>query len=105
MAQRIDAELYVVYVDIGVDESPDNQRSLAQNIRFGENFGAKIIRVKGKNEAEAVAKLVREKHITQVVFARSAQKGWRKYLSLSAIHNFRRDAPAVDAHIATPEMK
>src|SRR6201987_1527371 len=35
MAQRIDAELYVIYVDIGTDEEPEDQRSLAQNIRFG----------------------------------------------------------------------
>jgi two-component system sensor histidine kinase KdpD len=105
MAQRVDGELYVIYVDIGVDENPENQRTLAQNIRFGENLGAKIIRAKGKNVAEAVAKVVREKHISQVVFGRSAQTGWRKYLYLSAIHKFLRDAPAVDVHIVTQEMK
>jgi two-component system, OmpR family, sensor histidine kinase KdpD len=105
MAQRVDGELYVIYVDIGVDDDPERQRSLAQNIRFGENFGAKIIRAKGKNVAEEVAKIVRDKHITQVVFGRSAQKGWRKYLYLSAIHKFLRDAPAVDVHIVTQEMK
>src|SRR5438105_13903738 len=31
MAQRIDAELYVIYVDIGADDSPQDQRSLEQN--------------------------------------------------------------------------
>ena len=105
MAQRIDGELYVIYVDIGVDDDPENQRTLAQNVKFGENFGAKIIRLKGKSVAEEVAKVVREKHITQVVFGRSAQQGWRKYLYLSAIHKFLRDAPAVDVHIVTQEMR
>ena len=105
MAQRIDAELYVIYVDIGTDEGHEDQRSLAQNIRFGENLGGKIIHAKGKNVAEEVAKVVRDKHITQVVFGRSAQKGWRKYLYLSAIHKFLRDAPPVDVHIVTQEMK
>jgi len=105
MAQRIDAELYVIYVDIGRDEDPQDQRSLAQNVRFGENLGGKIIRTKGKNVAEEVAKVVRDKHITQVVFGRSAQKGLRKYLYLSAIHKFLRDAPPVDVHIVTQEMK
>lgn len=105
MAQRIDAELYVIYVDIGTDENPEYQRSLAQNLRFGENLGGKIIRTEGKSVAEAVAKVVREKHITQVVFGRSAQGGWRKYLYLSAIHKFLRDAPPVDVHIVTQEMK
>lgn len=105
MAQRIDGELYLIYVDIGVDDNPENQRSLAQNVHFGENLGAKIVRVKGKSVAEEVAKVVRDKHITQVVFGRSAQKGVRKYLYLSAIHKFLRDAPAVDVHIVTQEMK
>jgi two-component system sensor histidine kinase KdpD len=105
MAQRIDAELFVIYVDIGVDDTPDNQRTLAQNIHFAENMGAQVLRANGKSVAGEVAKLVREKHITQVVFGRSAQVGWRKYLYLSAIHKFLRDAPAVDVHIVTQEVK
>jgi two-component system sensor histidine kinase KdpD len=105
MAQRIEAELYVIYVDIGTDEDPQDQRSLEQNLRFAENFGAKVIRAKGKSVAEEVAKLVRENHITQVVFGRSAQKSWKRYLYLSAIHRFLRDAPPVDVHIVTQEIK
>ena len=105
MSQRIDAELYVIYVDIGVDESPQDKRSLAQNIQFAENLGAKIVRSKGESVAEEVAKVVREKHITQVVFGRSAQTGWRRYLYLSVIHKFLRDAPPIDVHIVTQEVK
>lgn len=105
MAQRVDAELYVLYVDVGADESLDDQRSLAQNLQFAENMGAKIIKAKGNNVAGEVARVVRDKHITQVVFGRSAQKGWKRYLYLSAIHKFLRDAPPVDVHIVTQEMK
>ena len=105
MAQRTEGELYVLYVDIGTDEDPQDQRSLSQNLRFAENLGAKVFRAKGKNVAEEVAKVVREKHITQVVFGRSSQKSWKRYLYLSAIHRFLRDAPPVDVHIVTQEMK
>jgi two-component system sensor histidine kinase KdpD len=105
MSQRMGADLFVIYVDIGVDEDSKDQRSLAQNIRFAENLGAQILRTKGKNVAEEVAKVVREKHITQVVFGRSAQTGWRRYLYLSVIHKFLRDAPPVDVHIVTQEVK
>src|SRR5215475_9021241 len=105
MSQRIEAELYVIYVDIGRDDNPQDQRSLAQNVRFGENLGAKIVHMKGKNVAEEVAKVVREKHITQVVFGRSSQSGLKKYLYLSAIHRFLRDAPPVDVHIVTQELR
>jgi two-component system sensor histidine kinase KdpD len=105
MAQRIDAEFFVIYVDIGVDDNPEDQRSLNQNIQFAQNLGAQIVTTKGKKVAEAVAKIVREKHITHVVFGRSAQTGWRRYLYLSAIHKFLRDAPPVDVHIVTQEVK
>jgi two-component system sensor histidine kinase KdpD len=105
MADAIGAELFVIYVDVGADESPENKRSLTENIRFAENLGAKIIRTKDNNVAHAVARIVREKHITQVVFGRSAIKGWRRFLYLSAIHKFLRDAPAVDVHIVTQEAR
>jgi two-component system sensor histidine kinase KdpD len=105
MSQRIDADLFVIYVDIGVDDDPQDQRSLAQNIQFAQDLGAQVLRTKGKSVAEEVAKVVREKHITQVVFGRSAQTGWRRYLYLSVIHKFLRDAPPVDVHIVTQEVK
>ena len=105
MAQRVEADLSVIYVDIGVDEKPEDQRSLRQNIQFAQNLGAQVITSKGKSVAEEVAKIVREKHITQIVFGRSAQTGWRRYLYLSVIHKFLRDAPPVDVHIVTQEVK
>jgi len=103
MAQAIDGELYVIYVDMGQDESEADQRTLAANIQFAENVGAQIVKLSGPSVAETVAQFVREKHITQVVFGRSATRGWRRYLYFSAIHKFLRDAPAVDVHIVTQE--
>ena len=103
MARRLDAECYVVNVDTGEDRSEEDQKSLAANLQFAENLGAKIVHLKGKSVAEAVAQLVREKHITQVIFGRSAVKGWRRYLYLSPAHRFLRESPEVDVHIVTQE--
>lgn len=105
MAHRIQAELYVIYVDVGADDSPENRRSLQENFRFAENLGGQVIRVEGKKVAEEVAKVVRDKHVTQVVFGRSAVKGWKRYLYLTTIHKFLRDAPSVDVHIVTQEAR
>ena len=103
MAQALNAELFVVYIDLGQDTSEANQKTLGTNIKFAENVGAAVAKVEGKTVAEAVAQFVREKHITQVVFGRSATRGWKRYFYLSAIHQFLRDAPAVDVHIVTQE--
>jgi len=105
MAHGLDAAFYVIHVETGKGRSGERSRTLTANIRFAENLGAKVFRAKGKNVAEEVSKVVREKHITQVVFGRSAQKSWKRYLYLSAIHRFLRDAPPVDVHIITQEMK
>ncbi|HLH08831.1 MAG TPA: universal stress protein [Terriglobales bacterium] len=103
MAHRLDAELFVVYVDTGFDDTEANQKSLQANIRFAQDVGAQVVRLKATTVSEAVAQFVRERHITQVVFGRSAIKGWRRYLYLSTIHKFLRDAPPVDVHIVTQE--
>jgi two-component system, OmpR family, sensor histidine kinase KdpD len=61
------------------------------------------VRIKGDNVVDATAQFVREKHITQVIFGRTAVEGLRKLLFLNAINRFLRDAPAVDVHIVTQE--
>ena len=103
MAQAMDADLYVVYIDMGQDGNERNQKTLNANIAFAKNVGATLAHVKGKTVAAAVAEFVREKHVTQVVFGRSATRGWKRFFYLSAIHQFLRDAPAVDVHIVTQE--
>jgi two-component system, OmpR family, sensor histidine kinase KdpD len=101
MAQAISADFVVLYVDIGVDDNPQDQRTLRRNVEFAENLGAEVVKLKGDKVAETVAKYVREKHVTQVVFGHSTTTGWRRYLYMSAIHTFLRDAPSVDVHIVT----
>ncbi len=105
MAHGIDAEFYVVYVDSPADQDGDNRRTLQENIQFGENLGATVVRLPRGSVAERMAEFVREKHITHVVFGRSAQEGWRKYLYLTVIQKFLRNAPPIDVHIVTQEAK
>ncbi len=105
MAQAMGGELYVFYVDVGRDTRPEDQKTLAENVRFAENLGARVVRGSGRSIADGVAQLVRENHITQVIFGRSARTGWQRYLYLSAIQRFLRDSPSVDVHIVTQEAR
>ena len=104
MSQGIHAdEFYVVHVDVDDDADEENRRSLTANIRFAENLGAKVVKLREKDIAKAVAGFAREYKITQIIFGRSAVRGWRQYLYLNAIQRFLRDAPAVDVHIVNQE--
>ena len=106
MAASIGAEFFVVHVDIGaLDERADRHRTLAENIRFAKNLGAIVVQLAGSSLADVLAHFVREHHITQMVFGHSTTTGWRRYIYLSAIHKFLRDAPAVNVHIMTQQAK
>ncbi|MBV9072675.1 MAG: histidine kinase [Acidobacteria bacterium] len=101
IADRIDADFFTVYVEQERDRDPERARNLNSNFQFAQNLSAKIVRLKAKDVASAVAEFVRDEHITQVVFGRSAVTGWREYLYLGAIQRFLRNAPPVDVHIVT----
>jgi two-component system sensor histidine kinase KdpD len=103
MARRMDADLYAVHVDLDHRVDEQEEKILTANLQFAESLGAKPVRLKGENVADATAQFVKEKHITQVIFGRSAISGWRKLRYLNAINRFLRDAPAVDVHIVTQE--
>src|SRR6201998_3571538 len=105
MAQAIGGELFVFYIDVGRDTRPEDQKTLAENIRFAENLGAKVVRTSGSSIADGLAQLVREHHITQVIFGRTARTGWPRYLYMSAIQRFLRESPSVDVHIVTQEAR
>lgn len=101
--RRLDAEFYAVYVERVTDQTGPNHKSLAANLKFAENLGARVVRLEGSSVADTVATFVREKHITQLIFGRSKVEGWRKYLYLSVVHRFLRQSPSVDVHIVTQE--
>lgn len=105
MAQAIDAELYALHIDLGRDEGDDDRKALESNLRYAESLGAKVEEVRGSSVSGAVAEFVRDRRITQVIFGHSATRGWRRYLFLNAVQRFLRDAPAVDVHIVTHDVR
>jgi two-component system, OmpR family, sensor histidine kinase KdpD len=105
MAQGNEGDFFAIHVDTGKNLCPEQRHKLEENIRFAENLGARIIRLHGSNIARTVAGFVREKHITQVVFGRSAQTGLQRCRYLFAIFRFLRETPAIDVHIVTQEER
>ncbi len=103
MAHGLDAEFFVVHIETGKGRTEERARSLATNIRFAENLGAKVIQIEGSNVARSVGEFIHEHKVTQVIFGRSAVHGWKKYLYLTAIQRLLAHAPSVDVHIVTQE--
>lgn len=105
MAEAMDGEFYVVYVDNDEEMPEQRRRSLEGNLQFAQNVGASIVRLKGSSIPLATAEYVSKNRITQVIFGRSAVKGWKKYLYYHALQKFMTAAPHVDVHIVTQQAK
>lgn len=101
IAEGVGGELYVLHVDEEDELDAANKQRLAANLQFARNLQAEIVTVKGKSVAHTAAQFVREKHITHVIFGRTATGGWRQYLYYWAIQRFLRESPNVDVHIVT----
>jgi len=87
MAAGAGRRFLCVYVDTGADESDENQRTLADNVRFAESVGAKVV----KTEARWLRKRLRNSSVRITLrsgFGRSATKGVEEIFYLSAIHSF-----------------
>jgi two-component system sensor histidine kinase KdpD len=105
MAEAMNAEFFVLYVETETDKVEKRRRSLEGNIQFAENVGARVVRLKDGSVPTATAEYVSKNRITQVIFGRSAVTGWKKYLYYLALQRFMTDAPHVDVHIVTQTAK
>jgi two-component system, OmpR family, sensor histidine kinase KdpD len=105
MARRMDAELYVLHVQREFAPREEDPKVLETNLKFAENLGAQVVKLKGASVADTIAEFVRGRHVTQVIFGRAPIRDWRKYLYLSVVHRFLRESPPVDVHIVTQESE
>lgn len=103
MAERLDAEFYVIYVKQEQDKSTERQRSLQANMEFATNLGARVAQLSGSSITVVAAEFALQHRISQVIFGRSALKGLKKYLYFLAIQRFMSAAPHCDVHIVTQE--
>lgn len=103
MAERLDAEFYVIYVKQEQDKSTERQRSLQANMQFATNLGARVVQLSGSSITSVAAEFALQHRITQVIFGRSALRGLKKYLYFLAIQRFMSAAPHCDVHIVTQE--
>ena len=106
MAEAMNGEFFVLHVESEDDlQDKERLRSLEANIQFAENVGARVIRLKGRSVPSTTAEYIAKNRITQVIFGRSAVKGWKQYLYYHALGQFMSNAPHVDVHIVTQMAK
>jgi len=92
IAGRLASDWYAVYVETPQEElgriKPEDHARLMENIRFAEELGAKVIKLKGRRVADSLIDFARREGITHVVFGQSARSRWDVLLRGSVINRF-----------------
>lgn len=92
-----------VYVETSEEEAgriaPETYANLQENIKFAENLGAKVFKLKGNNVADALLKFARENEITHVIFGQSARSRWQIFWKGSIINRFLGEVKDAAVHV------
>lgn len=92
IAGRLAGDWYAVYVETPNEElgriKPIDFAALQENIRFAEELGAKIVKLKSRRVADALINFARQEGITHVVFGQTSRSRWDILLHGSIINRF-----------------
>lgn len=92
VAGRLASDWYAVYVETPNEEpgriKPVDYAALQENIRFAEELGAKIVKLKCRRVVDALIDFARRDGITHVVFGQTSRSRWDILLHGSIINRF-----------------
>jgi len=95
IAGRLATDWFAVYVETPREEpgriKPDDHVALADSIRFAQQLGAKVVKLKGSRVADLLVDFAKRKGITHVIFGQSARSRWDLALHGSIVDRFLRD--------------
>lgn len=95
IAGRLATDWFVVYVETPKEEpgriKPEDHVALQDNIRFAEQLGAKVTKLKGSRVADLLVDFAKREGITHVVFGQSARSRWDLLMHGSIVDRFLRD--------------
>ena len=92
IAGRLASDWYAVYVETPSEEmgriKPQDYAALQENIRFAEELGAQVVKLKARRVADALIAFARREGITHVVFGQTSRSRWDILLHGSIINRF-----------------
>jgi two-component system sensor histidine kinase KdpD len=95
IAGRLATDWFAVYVETPKEEpgriKPEDHVALADNIRFAQHLGAKVVKLKGSRVADALVDFAKREGITHVIFGQSARSRWDLAIHGSIVDRFLRD--------------
>ncbi|MBV9929215.1 MAG: universal stress protein [Acidobacteria bacterium] len=92
IAGRLSSDWFAVYVETPAEEpgrvKPADYAALRENVRFAEELGAKVVRLKARKVADALIDFARREGVTHVVFGQTSRSRLDILLHGSVINRF-----------------
>jgi two-component system sensor histidine kinase KdpD len=108
MAGRLASDWYAVYVETPNEElgriKPPDYAALQENIRFAEELGAKVVKLKSRYIADALIDFARREGVTHVVFGQTSRSRWDILLHGSIINRFLDEVRDATVQVAPVEQ-
>ena len=109
VAGRLASDWYAVYVETPSEElgriKPPDYAALQENIRFAEELGAKVVKLKSRRVADALIDFARHEGITHVVFGQTSRSRWDILLHGSIINRFLHEVRDATVQVVPLETK
>jgi two-component system sensor histidine kinase KdpD len=106
IAGRLASDWFAVYVETPKEEpgriKPEDHVALADNIRFAQQLGAKVVKLKGSRVADALVDFAKREGITHVIFGQSARSRWDLLFHGSIVDRFLRDVRNATVQVVPP---
>jgi two-component system sensor histidine kinase KdpD len=109
IAGRLASDWSAVYVETPAEElgriQPADYAALQENIRFAEELGAKVVKLKARHVVDALIDFARREGITHVVFGQTSRSRWDIVLHGSIINRFLREVRDATVQVVALERK
>jgi len=109
VAGRLASDWYAVYVETPGEElgriKPANHAMLQRNIRFAEELGAKVVKLKARRVADALIDFAKREGITQVIFGQTSRSRWQILLHGSILNRFLREVRDATVQVVPLESR
>ncbi len=107
MAGRLNTDWFVVYVETP-KEAPSRidaeaQRHLLSNIDKARELGAEVVRLKGKDPAQALLDFAHSHRVSDLIVGRSTEPWWRQITGRSVLARLVKESAGLDLHVISFE--
>ncbi len=100
---------FAVYVETADEDQgriePATYAALEENITFAKALGAKVVKLKNNDVADALLTFARENEITHVIFGQSARTRWQIFWKGSIISRFLGEVNDAAVHVIPLEKE